>query len=106
MARSSSRCIYGMRITTVKKFAKRCLFLQRLLVILEVNSTTFARALKVSTGTIHSWRQMKESIPPDIWSVVIEAYCDYADDPSRTWPTFAAALDRRAKAARLPGFGE
>jgi hypothetical protein len=106
MTRSSRVTTYGVPTATIKKLAKRALFFQRLLIILGVNSTVVAKSLRVTANTTRSWRQMEESIPPDTFRVLIEAYFDYTDSPSKTWATFAAALDRRAQAARLPGFGE
>lgn len=100
------RLVYGVPVATVKKLSKRALFLQRLLLILGVNSRTLARALKLSTTTVRSWRQREELMPHDVHRVLIEAYFDYTDHPSQTWATFAAALNRRAQAARLPGFSE
>ena len=102
----SSKLIHGVPVATVKRLARQGRFFQRLLVILETNSGAVARELKVSSKTARNWRELHEPIPREIYNVLLNAYFDYAEHPSKTWTTFAVALNRRALAARLAGFGE
>jgi hypothetical protein len=117
------RLTYGMPVATVTRLVKQARFFQRLLLILGTNTQAIARALKVSCKTTRDWRELNEPIPREFHNVLMAAYYDYMDytlgpigaplpiprvthNPAEKWMIFAAALNRRARAARLPGFGD
>jgi hypothetical protein len=97
---------YGVPVATVRRMARQARFFQRLLVILGTNSHTVAKELGVSKKTATDWRELREPIPTAVYNVLLNAYFDYTDAPSKTWATFSSALKRRARAARLPGFDQ